>query len=86
VSSEDFHCTITYREVEFVTALSIKITVFWDGTRCSLVVSSDVSEEPAASVWRVNESFFSPKTKASDSSETLVTCLLTYTASHPTRY
>jgi hypothetical protein len=39
---------------EILTVKNVKITVFWDVTLCS-VVGTNVSEEPAASIFRVEE-------------------------------
>jgi hypothetical protein len=59
---------------EVLTMLTMKITIFWDVTPCSLV-----SEECAASVFRIEEALM---VKAVCFSETLVpNC----TVSHPTK-
>jgi hypothetical protein len=39
--------------LEVVTAVTVNNTVFWDVILCSLVEVADISEEHAASVFRV---------------------------------
>jgi hypothetical protein len=42
-------------DTQFLTAVQTTVTVFWDTTPFNMATGTNVSEEPAASVFRVEE-------------------------------
>jgi hypothetical protein len=64
----------------------MKSSIFWDVTPCSLLSSTDVSEEHIASIFRVEEIIQQEPDDGGDMFLRNVGCNSTdYTASHPRR-
>jgi hypothetical protein len=47
--------SVQYLRFEVFGSVTLKITIFWDVTPCSLVEVTDASEERAASIFRIGK-------------------------------